>query len=80
MVRTQISLTEEQLSLLRRRAGERGTSMAALIREVIDATLVDDHEARVQRALGVVGRFSSRGAPHDASVDHDRHLTDAYLE
>lgn len=54
--------------------------MAALIREAIDETLRDDDEARSARALSVVGRFSSRDLPHDASVEHDSHLADAFFE
>jgi hypothetical protein len=80
MIRTQIQLTEEQARALRRIAGERGVSMATLIREAVDRVLLDrtPSEERWRRALAVVGKYA--GGAHDVSDDHDRHLAEAYLD
>ena len=60
MIRTQIQLTERQARELKRRAAERGVSMATLIREAIDRMLEEgDSSGRWQRALSVVGKFRS---------------------
>lgn len=77
MERTQISLTPAQARELRRLARNRGTSMAALIREAIDRTYGGaDEEARWRRALDSVGGFRSDRA--DVSERHDDLLPDAY--
>lgn len=77
MVRTQVSLTEEQLSALRQRAYERGLSIAALLREAVDTMLEGaGRDDDVARALAVVGRY--RSAPDDVSEEHDRHLDEIY--
>lgn len=79
MVRMQVQLTAEQAEALRSEAYERRTSIAAIVREAVDAHLVDDRrdEAR-QRALAVVGRY--RGGGENVAEEHDRYLADAYLE
>ncbi len=78
MVRTQIQLTEAQAERLRRLAAERRVSMAALIREAVDRSLVeDDRTARIERALAVVGKFSSSG-PTDVAENHDHYLAEAF--
>jgi Ribbon-helix-helix protein, copG family len=75
MVRTQIQLTESQAAALRRRASERGTSIAQLIREGIETALMLDKAADGRnRALRAVGRFSS--GKHDVSVQHDSYLAE----
>ncbi len=51
MDRTTITLDVETRTRLRRIAGDRGISMAALIREAIDAT-IEEHAPR-PRSLGV---------------------------
>ena len=76
MVRTQIQLTDEQARALRRAASDRGISMAAVIRELVDDALAFEQQARVGRALGALGRFRS-GVSH-VSAEHDRELEDAY--
>ncbi|HLG08387.1 MAG TPA: ribbon-helix-helix protein, CopG family [Gaiellaceae bacterium] len=78
MVRTQIQLTEQQARALRRVAASRGMSMAAVIREVLDRALTTSHDAKVERALAVVGRFSSGATT--VSRDHDRELERAFRE
>ncbi len=78
MIRTQIQLTPEQAAALKREAGRRGVSMAALVREAIDtAVRADDSEARWRRASAAVGTFSSEGG--NVAAEHDRHLEEAYL-
>lgn len=72
MVRTQVSLTEEQMRRLRAEARRRRVPIAAIVREAIDrAVPVDPGEqrARFQRALSAVGRFDS--ASGDVSARHD---------
>ena len=77
MVRTQIQLTEEQARALHRKAAERGSSIALLIREAIDAALAhDDAQDRRRRALAAVGRF--RSGHRDVSVDHDHYLAEDF--
>ena len=77
VIRTQIQLTGEQLEALQRLAAERGVSVAALVREGIEAVLrTAAGEDRWSRALAVVGRFrSDRG---DVSERHDEYLVDAF--
>ncbi|MBA2571168.1 MAG: ribbon-helix-helix protein, CopG family, partial [Chloroflexi bacterium] len=62
MERTQISLTSEQATRLRKLARRRRTSMAALIREAVDRVHPTDDaadEGRWTRALSAVGAFAS---------------------
>ncbi|HEX9505559.1 MAG TPA: ribbon-helix-helix protein, CopG family [Acidimicrobiia bacterium] len=76
MIRTQISLSEEQMERLRRLARHRRTSIAALLREAVDARFSDVPSHERERALRVVGAFAS-GA-HDTSEHHDEALADAF--
>lgn len=77
MIRTQISMTEEQAESLRRLAATRQRSQAALLREALDGLLGDEERARrVARARGVVGRF--RSGRTDTSERHDDALDDAF--
>lgn len=79
MVRTQIQLTDEQAEGLRRLAARRGVSMAALIREGVERTLVGDEQALLrERAMSVVGKYTDRDGATDVAKDHDRYLDDAY--
>jgi predicted DNA-binding protein len=77
MIRTQIQLTDEQAARLRRVAAERGVSIAALIREAIDASLSEPElEQRHSRALAAIGRFrSGRGG---IAEQHDQELERIY--
>ncbi|MGH9167878.1 MAG: ribbon-helix-helix protein, CopG family [Acidimicrobiia bacterium] len=60
MIRTQISLTEEQMQRARRRAARRGVSLAALVREALERLLEDSSaEHRRARAKQAVGGFRS---------------------
>jgi uncharacterized protein YigA (DUF484 family) len=74
VIRTQISLTEAQMDRLRREARRRHTSIAALIRDAVDATVTEDSTrlTRQQRAFGLAGAFSSGRS--DISEHHDEVL------
>lgn len=77
MIRTQISLTAGQMESLRRVAAERGVSMAAVIRDAVDAVIDSgDWPERRRRALAAAGRFSSGRT--DVSAGHDEHLAEAF--
>ncbi len=76
MIRTQIQLTDAQLRSVRRAASERGVSVAAVIRQLVDEGLRTDHDARWARALAVVGKY--RSGTTTTSVDHDAVLDEVY--
>jgi len=57
LVRTQILLTEEQVRRLRRLAKARGTSMSAIVREIMDAHLESEDEARKRRRREALARL-----------------------
>lgn len=73
MIRTQISLTEEQMKRARREAAARGISLAELVRQALEQELAFSEVARVrQRAAESVGGFRSGHA--DTSERHDEVL------
>lgn len=80
--RTQISLDAAQAARLRRLARERGTSMAALIRDAVERTYpdseADSREARWARAMAVIG--THRSGLSDVSTRHDDYLVEAIEE
>ncbi len=80
MVRTQVQLPEEQVSRLKAKALEEGTSLAELVRRAVERYLAEEenggYEERARRALEAVGRFAS-GAK-DVSEAHDRYLEEAF--
>lgn len=72
MIRTQISLTEEQHTRLVRKARQRGVSMATLIREAVEVVVPDDDDVRRERrrrAFALAGVF--RSGRHDTAATHD---------
>jgi hypothetical protein len=80
MVRTQIQLTEEQSSLLKRISNQRKISVSELIRQGVDFYLrscgnISDEERR-QRAVAAAGKFHS--GLKDLSSNHDKYLPEAY--
>jgi predicted transcriptional regulator len=80
MHRTQIQLPDDQARALKDLAARRNQSIASLIREAVDEWLrgagsVDPHE-RKRRAIAAAGRF--RSGHRDVSVEHDRHLSEAF--
>jgi hypothetical protein len=76
MIRTQVQLTERQAHELRRVAAERGVSMAAVIRELIEASLTVPARTHSTRARSAIGKFGSGG--NTTSRDHDRELDSAF--
>jgi hypothetical protein len=80
MERKQIRLTREQAAAVRRVAGRRKTSDAAIVREAVDLWLRTqrhgDANDRWQRALAVVGAFAS--GRKDVSREHDREFAEAF--
>ena len=80
MIRTQVQLREEQVRALKELASARGVSMAELIRQSVDALIRSsrgiDAKERRRRAIAVAGRF--RSGASDVSVEHDRHLVEAF--
>lgn len=79
MIRTQIQLTAEQADDLKRLAAAKGVSMAAVIREAVDAHLARERgpswEERVERALSYVGCFHS--GLGDLAENHDEYYVEA---
>ena len=81
MVRTQIQLTEEQASRVKRIARRRVVSMATIVRDAIDR-LEDGSEAQQAHAWArfrsTVGTF--HGGSGDVSDRHDDALAAAYAD
>lgn len=80
MIRTQIQLTEEQSSNLKKLSIEEGKSVAELIRSAVTVflqsrTVISTEEKR-KRAVAVIGRFSCN--EKDLSLNHDKYLAEAY--
>lgn len=72
MIRTQISLTDEQMRRLRAEARRRRVPIAQVVREAVDqAVPVDpgERESRFRRAMMVAGRFDS--GTGDLASRHD---------
>jgi len=72
MIRTQISLTEDQMRRLRAEARRRRVPIAEVVREAVDRTVPADpgeREARFDRLLSAAGRFHS--GTGDVSARHD---------
>ena len=71
-----MQLREDQVRALKRKAAERGVSMAEVIRDAIDRALDrDDEDAKWERALSVVGKFHSGGVA-DIAERHDEYLSE----
>jgi hypothetical protein len=82
MIRTQIQLTEEQSEKLKVAAARRGISMAALIRQGIDALLSQHNEPSpkeiYQRAARAAGAHHS--GTSDTAARHDEYLAEEFLQ
>ncbi len=79
MVRTQISLKQEQAERLREYAAARAMSQSAVIRAALDVQLERvEHNERYQRLMAAAGSFSSNH--FDTSTHHDEALEEAFLE
>ena len=75
MIRTQVSLTEEQMRRLRREARRRHVSLAAIVRDAVDQVVPDEGDARSARVdalLEVAGSAASGSG--DVARDHDEVL------
>ncbi|HXF56157.1 MAG TPA: ribbon-helix-helix protein, CopG family [Actinomycetota bacterium] len=76
MLRMQVQFTEEQAEALRREARRRGVSVAAVVRQAVDAALgAGEEEACWRRAMAVVGSFADD--ERNVAREHDRYLEDA---
>ena len=72
MIRTQISLTPDQMRRLRVEARRRKIPIAEVVREAIDRVVPDDpgdRQARHARLLAAAGRFHS--GTGDLAARHD---------
>ena len=79
MIRTQISMTEEQAEGLRRLAALREKSQAAVLRDALDQLLGNEARAvRIARARAATGAWSSD--PASTSTDHGAALAEAFAE
>jgi hypothetical protein len=77
MIRTQISMTDEQADGLRRLAELRRRSQAALMRDALDTLMTDgDRSRRIARARLAAGAFHS--GSREISVEHDEAVADAF--
>ena len=74
MIRTQIQLPEDRYARLKKAAARKHQSIAACIREGIDAYLVQAETAEPDLAT-LAGQF--RPTPADDLKDHDRWWADA---
>ena len=82
MKRLQIQFTSAQADRLRKKARQRGVSIAALVREAVDvafrdAALAPSQADRWKRSRAAVGRFGS-GRPDPVSERHDEYLEEMY--
>lgn len=75
MIRTQVSLTEEQMKRLREEARRRHVSLAAVIRDAVDRAVPDEdaeRAARIEVLLQAAGSASSGSGT--VATDHDEVL------
>jgi Ribbon-helix-helix protein, copG family. len=77
MIRTQISLDDEQMEALKALAQQRKVSVASLLRQAVDTLLAGPTSNQRERARDVAGRFRS-GHPSRTSEDHDAVIADAF--
>jgi hypothetical protein len=70
VIRTQISLTQEQMDRARAEARRRGVSVAALLRDGLERVLAQGEDDRLrEQARTAVGGF--RSGCRTTSADHD---------
>ena len=76
MQRVQIQFTVAQAEALRRQAAASDRSIAAVVREAVDAWIASgERRQRVDRALAAIGGFHS--GLGDLAENHDRYLDEA---
>lgn len=81
MIRTQISLTQEQMDALRRVAADRETSIAAVVRGAVDEVIDrDDRRRLMQQALSVAGKYRDIEGATDVGRRHDGYLDEIYAD
>ena len=80
MIKTQVQLTEEQLSLLRQLAAEEGVSVSELVRRGVSQLLQSRHSVSRdelwRRVFEAAGKFHS-GLP-DVAQRHDDYLAEDF--
>jgi hypothetical protein len=78
MIRFQVQLTDRQAASIKEIAYERGTSVAAVVRDAVDRLIEEpaSREAIWEVALSVVGKY--RGDGENVAVEHDRYLEESY--
>jgi hypothetical protein len=76
MVRTQISLTEQQHAFLKETATQSGVSLSELIRRAVDGMMCQPEPSVTAAARSLIGAFQSDVA--DVSKRHDEHLANIY--
>ena len=77
MIRTQVSLTEEQMRRLRREARRRHVSLAAVIRDAVDRVVPDEdglRHARIESLLSAAG--SAASGTGTVAREHDEVLAE----
>jgi hypothetical protein len=79
MKRMHSQFTDAQAAALERRSSESGRSVAALLREAVDAWMAgDERRARLERARASVGGFHS--GLGDLAEHHDEYFVQAIEE
>jgi hypothetical protein len=73
MVRTQISLTQEQHAAVHALAERRGESMSAIIRDAVDRLVSQSQMSAAEVLLEFAGTFEPLD-PDEPWVDHDTYL------
>jgi hypothetical protein len=80
MVRTQIQLTEAQVSKIKKAAMDQGISVAEVIRRAVENIVQSNAKMSIQekakRAMEVAGKF--RSGKRNISRKHDEYLAEAY--
>lgn len=77
MIRTQISISDEQADQLRKLSTATHRSQAALMRDAIDALVGDDERSRrIERARRPIGAY--RSGQSDTAERHDEALEEAF--
>ena len=77
MIRTQVSLTPQQMRRLREEARRRHVSLAAVVRDAVDRVVPDQDQLRSDRIdalLGVAG--SAASGTGTVARDHDEVLAE----
>jgi hypothetical protein len=75
MERSQVQFDAEQAAALKRRAAERGVSVASIVRDAVARYLAADAaEERLARIRKAAGAFASGRS--DVSAEHDRYLAE----